>query len=32
MQEKEIDELRDKLKRTEEYVEIYENYIAWREC
>jgi hypothetical protein len=28
MQEKELDELRDKVRRIEEYIEVYENYIS----
>lgn len=27
MQEEELDELRDKVRRIEEYIEVYENYI-----
>ena len=27
MQEKEIDELRDKIRRIEKYIEVYEDYI-----
>ena len=27
MQEKELDELRDKMQRIERYIEVYENYI-----